>query len=72
MDRITGDSVTCIVEEIQAAKPKLSPEKLYELIEDIKQHQAITPKDKDDCKVEKKDPIFRSVYQYIKEYREGL
>ena len=42
-DRVTGDSITNIVDKVMKQKPKLSTEQIYDLMNEIKTYQTFDP-----------------------------
>jgi uncharacterized protein YdiU (UPF0061 family) len=73
-DRVTGDSITYIVQKIQKLRPKLTPEELFQLAEQFSCYQNLNP---DQKKVTEKVPvrhknIMQNLYSIVRECREGL
>lgn len=73
-DRITGDSITCIVDKIQAARPKYSAEEIYHVLQEFGEYQSLSP----DRKISKRPlsqrekKLLKKFLQIAREYREGL
>jgi hypothetical protein len=73
-DRVTGDSITYIVQKVQKLRPKLSAEELYQLAEQFSSYQNLDP---DQKKVAAEIPprhknIMQNLYSIVRECREGL
>jgi hypothetical protein len=73
-DRVTGDSITYIVQKVQKLRPKLSPEELFQLAEQFSSYQNLDP---DQKKVMAEIPprhknIMQNLYSIVRECREGL
>jgi len=73
-DRVTGDSITHIVQKVQKLKPKLNPNELYELAEQFASYQNLNPDQKASTvkPVERHKNIMKNLYSIVREYREGL
>ncbi len=73
-DRVTGDSITHITEKVLKAKPKLSPEEVYEILEEFTHYQNLDPeKRKTNNKLSiKEKTILKSFFRIVKDCREGL
>lgn len=73
-DRVTGDSITYIVEKVQKLRPKLTPDELYGLSQQFSSYQNLDP----DRKVtveeapERHKNIMRNFSSIVRECREGL
>lgn len=74
-DRITGDSITHVVDRIVHAKPKLSPIELYHLIRSFSYYQNLDPdqegKNKEKSLVSRPQMI-RGIFEIVRDCREGL
>lgn len=73
-DRVTGDSITYIVEEVVKRRKRLSPEEIYNLIQNFSDYQILDPEKKvAPIKPEKKhEKLFKEFVEITREYREGL
>lgn len=73
-DRVTGDSITHIVQKVQKLKPKLSCSELYELAEQFASYQNLDPDQKASTvrPVDRHKNIMKNLYSIVREYREGL
>ena len=73
-DRVTGDSITYIVEKVQKLRPKLTPDELFGLSQQFSSYQNLDP----DRKVaveeapERHKNIMRNFSSIVRECREGL
>lgn len=73
-DRVTGDSITYIVEKVSKVRPKLSPEELYQLAEQFSSYQNLNP-DKKESSPEiphRHKNIMKGFTSIVRECREGL
>lgn len=73
-DRVTGDSITYIVQKVQKLRPKLSGEELFQLAQQFSTYQNLDP---DQKKVTSEIPprhknIMQNLYSIVRECREGL
>jgi len=73
-DRVTGDSITYIVEKVQKKRPKLNANELYELVEQFSNYQNLDP---DKKMVSTKTPerhknIMQNFYSIVRDCREGI
>lgn len=73
-DRVTGDSITFIVQKVQKLRPKLGPLELYQLAQEFSSYQNLDP---DQKKVEKDIPprhktIMQNLHSIVRDCREGL
>ncbi len=73
-DRVTGDSITYIVEKVKRLRPKLSPEELFQLALQFSSYQNLDP---DKKAVAKEIPsrhktIMQGLYSIVRDCREGL
>lgn len=73
-DRVTGDSITNIVHEVLAQKPRLSADNAYELLEEFMDYQNLDPQTKRDAPPKRnvKNPLMKGVLKIVREFREGL
>lgn len=73
-DRVTGDSITYIVQKVQKLRPKLGPVELFKLAKEFSSYQNLDP---DQKKVSAEVPqrqknIMQGIYSIVRECREGL
>lgn len=73
-DRVTGDSITFVVQKVQRLRPKLSAEELYQLAQDFSTYQDLNP---DQKRVQNEAPprhknIMQNLYSIVRECREGI
>ena len=73
-DRVTGDSITFIVEKVLKKRPKLSAQELFELVEQFSNYQNLDP---DKKLVSTKTPerhknIMQNFYSIVRDCREGI
>ncbi len=74
-DRVTGDSITYIVEKVQKLRPKLTAEELYFLARQFKSYQNLDPDDKNVTSNEtlsRHKNIMQGLYSIVRECREGI
>jgi uncharacterized protein YdiU (UPF0061 family) len=73
-DRVTGDSITYIVEKVQKLRPRLRPEELYNLAKQFSAYQNLNPDQKlkpSETPLRQKN-IMQNLYSIVRECREGL
>lgn len=73
-DRVTGNSISFIVQKVQKLRPKLRPEELYQLAKEFSTYQDLNP---DQKKITMEIPprhknIMQNLYSIVRECREGL
>jgi len=73
-DRVTGDSISTIVDKVINHRPRVKPQQLYNLLQEFCDYQNFDP---DKCinvdrpsKVQSK--FIKNMLQIVREYREGL
>ncbi|MBD67119.1 MAG: hypothetical protein CME62_18100 [Halobacteriovoraceae bacterium] len=71
-NRITGDAVTYIVELIKEHSGRMSPEEIYNLIQDLVVNQNTNPDIKLSSKVIKPNAVLQKMFNVIRMHREGL
>ncbi len=72
-DRVTGDSVTHVVEEIMARRKKLRPGDIYRILKNFSEYQDLNPERKYPLEVEKdRSKLMREIVGIVRDYREGL
>ena len=76
LERITGDSVTHIVDYVLNKETMLSVDDLYTLINNFSDAQRFDPKnidlDKKEQSQNKNKSLMREIFQIVKEHREGI
>lgn len=73
-DRVTGDSITYIVQKVQKLRPKLSAEEIYSLAKQFSTYQNLNPDNKfipSEIPPRYKN-IMQNIYSIVRECREGL
>lgn len=73
-DRVTGDSITYIVQKVQKLRPKLGAEELFELAREFSSYQNLNPDQKNvktDIPPRHKN-IMQNLYSIVRDCREGL
>jgi hypothetical protein len=73
-DRVTGDSITHIVDKVLKTRPKLTPEEIFELMVEFAEYQHLDP-DKKKIKQElskREKNLMKSFFKIVKDCREGL
>jgi len=73
-DRVTGDSITTIVNMLMENLPKMAPERIYKLLHHFSEYQNLDPdyeKSLDKAQLHK-SKLMRGFLQVVREYREGL
>ncbi len=73
-ERVTGDSITHITDKVLKANPKLTPEEIYELVENFADNQNLDPeKKKSSHKLSPREKtVLRSFFEIVKDCREGI
>lgn len=73
-ERVTGDSITFIVERLSKMRKKLSLDEIYHLVHDFALYQNLDPAfDQKQIKVDKKEEkILRDFFEIVRECREGI
>jgi uncharacterized protein YdiU (UPF0061 family) len=73
-DRVTGDSISFVVEKIMGITPKLSPEELYQVVQSFAEHQDLNPKKNYDHEhiAKKQKHLMKDIFEIVKECREGI
>lgn len=73
-DRVTGDSITTVVQKILKTRPKLGPLDLFKMMKEFSYYQNLDPDKKSRKKEEnaKEDKLFKGLLRIVREYREGL
>lgn len=71
-DRVTGDSVTIIVDQLLKRRKKINPTELYQLVEDLASVQCLNPDQKKSFSQKSPTRLLKSFIEIIKENREGI
>ncbi len=75
-DRVTGDSITTIVQKVMNQKPKLTPDEILVVLREFTAYQNLNP-DKDrkvsNFEVEKEQSrLVKGMLQIVREFRDGI
>lgn len=75
-DRVTGDSITTIVNKVMNRKPKLTPEEIAVVLKEFTEYQNLNP-DKErrasNFETEKEQSrLVKGMLQIVREYRDGI
>lgn len=74
-DRITGDSITKVVDKVLNSKPKFSPDEIFKLSHEFAEYQNLDPDTKIKKKSErqkKQSKMMKGILQIVRDYREGI
>ena len=71
LERITGDSVTHIVDYVLSKESQLSVDELFILIENFSNSQRFDPENIEKPRVKNKS-LMHDIFEIVKEYREGI
>ncbi len=73
-DRVTGDSITYIVEKVQKLRPKLSADELFQLAQEFSTYQNLDPDQKKITNevLPRHKNIMQNIYSIVRECREGI
>ena len=73
-DRVTGDSISLIVDEIMKKEKKISPEKIYSFMLEFSEYQNLDPDNKrmDGKKEQENKKLLKDAFKIIRDYREGV
>jgi hypothetical protein len=73
-DRVTGDSITYIVQRVQKLRPKLSSDELYQLAQEFSSYQNLDPDQKKISNevLPRHKNIMQNIYSIVRECREGI
>ena len=72
LNKVTGDAITHIVALLMKKRQSLSPEKVYELIQSIAEHQKPSSQKGDDITQDHPRGILKEMLTIIKDNREGI
>lgn len=70
-DRVTGDSITTIVDMLVKKKSRMSCDDLYSIIEQFVEYQNLDPNSKNNH-VYPMNNLMKKIFNVVKDYREGL
>jgi hypothetical protein len=73
-DRVTGDSISTVIDKVMKRKPKFSAEELYNVLTEFAEYQNLDPerkisKGKDGNQQSK---FIKKMFKIVRDYREGL
>lgn len=73
-DRVTGDSITWIVDKVKKHRPHLNAEAIFKLSQEFTSYQTLDPDQKVQRNPENKEhqKLMRDLFSIVREYREGL
>lgn len=73
-DRVTGDSITYIVDKVQKLRPKLNHDELYQLAQQFATYQNLDPDQKNvtTTVAPRHKNIMKGFYSIVRDCREGL
>jgi hypothetical protein len=73
-DRVTGDSITYIVQKVQKLRPKLSADELFQLAQEFSSYQNLDPDQKKISNevLPRHKNIMQNIYSIVRECREGI
>ncbi|MCP4915217.1 MAG: hypothetical protein GY909_19005 [Oligoflexia bacterium] len=72
-DRVTGDSITTIVDLIMKNKKSLTPDKMHQLLKNFVDYQNLNPESKFNQKRSpNRSKMIKDIYKIVSDYREGL
>ncbi|WP_034732361.1 hypothetical protein [Bacteriovorax sp. Seq25_V] len=73
-DRVTGDSITTIVNKVLAHRPKLNSEQMFELMHEFAEYQNLDPDTKRLSRERNTEhsKIMRGMLKIVRTYREGI
>lgn len=76
-DRVTGDSITWVVDKVKKHKPHFKPEEIFQLAQEFTAYQTLDPDQKSAKATSRQDPkehqkFMRDLFSIVREFREGL
>ena len=73
-DRVTGDSISNIVEKVMKRRPKLGANELFQIMHEFSEYQNLDPDNKRTVKVKKSEhsKMMKGMLQIVREFREGI
>lgn len=72
-DRITGDSITKIVQVVMDKRPRVKVEELHQFVNELTAYQTLVPSLVDELHIPKQPSnLLKGALKIVKDYREGL
>jgi len=73
-DRVTGDSISTIVNKVMKRKPKFSPTELYDILTEFAEYQNLDPERRrvKGKKANQQSKFIKKMFKIVRDYREGL
>ncbi len=73
-DRVTGNSITYIVDKVLRTRPKLSAHEIYHLMKEFTQYQNLDPDNKRQTQnpEPRQQQMMKGIYSIVRECREGI
>jgi hypothetical protein len=77
-ERVTGDSISHVVQKVQKKKPKMTPDDLYQIASEFSVFQNLNPDedmksgDRVMSEINPQKQIMRNLYLIVRDFREGL
>jgi len=71
-DRITGDSITTIIQKLINSRPKIRPDQMYNILQNFASYQTLIPEKKVRSEKKSFDPILNKMFKIVRDFREGL
>lgn len=73
-DRVTGNSITYIIEKVQRLRPKLKADELFQLAKHFSTYQNLNPDKKDTVEElrPRQQSIMQNLHSIVRECREGI
>lgn len=73
-DRVTGDSITTIVDKMISYRPRLKPEQIHQMAQEFSEYQLLDPDKISERRNSgiTKNKLMRSLLRIVRDYREGL
>jgi uncharacterized protein YdiU (UPF0061 family) len=73
-DRVTGDSITNIVDKVMKRRPRLKANELFQIMHEFSEYQNLDPDNKRSVKVKNSEhsKMMRGMLKIVREFREGI
>jgi len=73
-DRVTGDSISNIVDKVMKRKPKLKSDELYQIMHEFSEYQNLDPDNKRSVKNKKSEhsKMMKGMLKIVRDFREGI
>lgn len=74
-DRVTGDSITTVVTKVMNKRPKVSPDEMFQILQDFTFYQNLNPDNilsKPKGEKGKEHKIVKGMLKIVRDYREGI